>query len=281
MSQQRTPRSLESFRPWALLAGFFLAIVPLTIAAAPGPAAGRSQNSAPAQAAAQTTYPTPDAALAALVTAVEAKDRPALDKLFGPEATELFSGDPVEDNKDLDHFAASLRSSATLQKDAHGGYTILVGKKAGRFRSPSCGKRSLAVRHQSRPRRDPESQNRRRRTLGHRHLPRLRRRAVGVLHREWRRSPTDLAVYAQQLHQLARTPRWSLLGTGSDEKPSPLGELVADARVEGYGPRTRVRPGRRRSNPAASLHGYYLQHPHRARAPAHPAENSATSSTAT
>jgi hypothetical protein len=250
MSQLQSSGRVESLRPRALLASFFLAIVPVMIASAPGPALAQSQKAAPAETQAQSSYATPEAALAALVTAVEAKDRPALDKLFGPDSSQLFSGDPAEDSKDLDHFGASLRVSAKLQKDTHGGYTILVGQKGWPFPIP-------IVRENDRWLFDTkagleEILNRR---IGEDELSAIATcRAYVVAQWEYyTASGADhdgLAVYAMRFVSSPGLHDGLYWPSGSDEKASPMGELVSAAGV-GSQAAEQIQP--------SPYHGYYLR----------------------
>jgi hypothetical protein len=259
VSKLRYSRSLESLRPQALLAAFFLAIASVAIAAAPGPAAGQSQKSVPAEAQAQAGYSTPEAALAALVTAVEAKNRPALDKIFGPDASQLFSGDPAEDSKDLDHFGASLRASARLQKGADDSYTILVGKKGWPFPIP-------IVRQNDRWLFDTnaglnEILNRR---IGEDELSAMATCRAYVV-AQWEYYTTSgadhdgLAVYAQRFISSPGHHDGLYWPAGSDEKDSPMGELVAAAGVESQSEISSPQTTAAEQIQPSPYHGYYFR----------------------
>jgi Protein of unknown function (DUF2950) len=259
VSQQPTPRSVDDFRPRVPLAALILVISAAMIAAAaPGPAPGQSQKPVPALAQAQATYATPEAALSALVTAVEAKNRPAMDGIFGPDASQLFSGDPAEDNRNLDHFAASLRASAKLQKDTHGGYTILVGNKGWPFPIP-------IVRQNDRWLFDTkaglnEILNRR---IGEDELSAIATcRAYVVAQWEYyTASGADhdgLAVYAQRFVSLPGHHDGLYWPAGSDEKASPMGELVAAAGVESQATDNSAQTGAGQIQ-SSPYHGYYFR----------------------
>src|SRR5689334_10476457 len=71
-----------------------------------------STESAPGQ----PMFDTPDAAVQALVAAASAQDRAALRKLFGPEADEMSSGDPVADANDIKNFAAHASAGTRVEE---------------------------------------------------------------------------------------------------------------------------------------------------------------------
>ena len=258
MSQTRTPRHFDSPLSRALFAAFLLAITCGTIGAVRGAAAGQSQTPAPAQAPAQASYATPEAALAALVTAVEAKDRPALDRVFGPDSAQLFSGDPAEDNKDLEHFGGSLRTSAKLQQAADGSYTILVGTKGWPFPIPIV-RRSNGWRFDTKAGLN-EILNRR---IGEDELSVIATCRVYVV-AQWEyytASGADhdgLAVYAQRFISSPGHHDGLYWPSSVDENSSPLGELVAVAGVENHGPPIPTETVDEPSQPIP-YHGYYFR----------------------
>ena len=258
MSQTRTPRHFDSPLSRALFAAFLLAITCGTIGAVRGAAAGQSQTPAPAQAPAQASYATPEAALAALVTAVEAKDRPALDRVFGPDSAQLFSGDPAEDNKDLEHFGGSLRTSAKLQQAADGSYTILVGTKGWPFPIPIV-RRSNGWRFDTKAGLN-EILNRR---IGEDELSVIATCRVYVV-AQWEyytASGADhdgLAVYAQRFISTPGHHDGLYWPAGSDEKDSPMGELIAAAGVETRASDNSAQTGAEQSQPSP-YHGYYFR----------------------
>jgi hypothetical protein len=72
-------------------------------------------------------FASPDEAVKALQAAAEAKDKPALDEIFGSEVKELLTGDSVQDAKNAKKFASSLALGYTLVKDGDDKITIEVG----------------------------------------------------------------------------------------------------------------------------------------------------------
>jgi len=171
-------------------------------------------------------------ALQALVAAATAKDRGALAKIFGPDYQKLLSGDPIEDDKDLGDFAEAAQTSAKLLKDSDAKYTVLVGKddwptpvpivaKDGKWEfDPSAG--------------IDEVTNRR---IGQNELAAIQTcRAYAVA--QWEYFTTidwdhdGVAEYAQHLISTPGLHNGLYWEAAEDDPLSPLGELVAAARVD-------------------------------------------------
>jgi len=85
-------------------------------------------SAASAQTPGQSTFNTPEEAVKALVAASKDENRAALEKIFGSDYTQLLSGDPVEDKKDLDSFSAAAQESAQLQQVDATKYTVTLGQ---------------------------------------------------------------------------------------------------------------------------------------------------------
>jgi len=117
-----------------------------------------AQTSAPAE----KLFPTPEAATEALKAAAAWADQSALNSIFGPDRQKLLSGDAVEDQRALAHFAAELARSSELKQLSDSKYTLLTGNDHWPFPVPIVRwKPSVALRYGGRNRRDPESQDRR------------------------------------------------------------------------------------------------------------------------
>jgi Protein of unknown function (DUF2950) len=84
-------------------------------------------SAAHAQTPGQLTFDTPEAAVKALVAASKDHDPVLLAKLFGPDYTQLLSGDPAEDKQDMDNFTAAIQESAQLQQVDATKYTVTAG----------------------------------------------------------------------------------------------------------------------------------------------------------
>jgi Protein of unknown function (DUF2950) len=237
---------------WMASAGApLLAQAPDTQArAATPPVAGTAVPVAP-----PTLFPTPEAALQALVAAGEAKDRTALAKLFGSSSDDLLTGDPVEDAKDLEEFHAGVQESAELRKDDDSRYTVLIGKDEFPFPLP-------IVRRDSQWLFDvkaglDELLNRR---IGENELSAIETcRAYALAQWEYftegDHDNDSVAEYAQRFISSPGQRNGLYWETAEGETPSPFGKLVTDARLEGYSMgRKRVRPpGPPRGLP---YHGY-------------------------
>jgi hypothetical protein len=208
----------------------------------------QSQPAATPAAANQETFPTPEAASQALATAAESKDRDALRKIFGPDYDQLLSGDPVEDDKDLSNFAKGLQESTQLRKDSDTQYTILVGKNNWPTPIPIV-KRGNDWLFDTKAGLE-EVLNRR---IGDNELSAIATcRAYAVAQWEYftegDHDDGGVAEYAQKFMSSPGRQDGLYWPTTADEKPSPFGELVAEARAEGYG----HKPGTESAKPAAS-----------------------------
>ncbi len=225
------------------------------------PASWAAAGQAPAQkrTPAQQLFPTPEAAVQALVAATKAKDQPALSAIFGPQRDKLLSGDPVEDNNALERFAARLQTSATLEKVNDAKSTLLVGADHWPFPIP-------LVQAGGQWRFDTaagieEILNRR---IGHNELSAIMTCRAYVL-AQWEyftqannTSEDGLAVYAQKFVSTPGKRDGLYWETAGGEDPSPFGALVAEARAEGYGPgKQAAAQGEKPKH--APYHGYYFK----------------------
>ncbi len=175
----------------------------------------------------------------ALVTAATGKDRAGLASVFGPEHEQLMSGDEVEDTNELNDFAEAVSESTQLQKVSDGEYTVIVGKnnfplpipivqKDGKwFFDTKAGLNEIL--------------NRR---IGNDELYAINTcRAYAIAQWEYFTEGDwdndGVAEYAQRFISTSGRHDGLYWETANDEKPSPLGQLVAEARAEGYGPKPR------------------------------------------
>jgi hypothetical protein len=204
----------------------------------------------------QTRFATPEEAVAALASAAQAKDQTALTAIFGPDRAKLLTGDPVEDNRALERFAASLEKSHALEKVSEARFTLLVGED--RWPSPipivkdgnqwrfdtAAGLEEILNRH-----------------IGEDELSAILTCRAYVL-AQWEyftqalgTSHDGLAVYAQKFVSTPGKRDGLYWETPPGAKPSPLGSLVAQARAEGY-VAGQPRPA---SAPKRPYHGYYFK----------------------
>jgi hypothetical protein len=183
---------------------------------------------------AQKLFASPEEAMQALVSAAEAKDKSVLEAIFGPGHEKLESGDPTEDNNDLERFAAHLKESAKLEKTDNAKVTLIIGAENWPFPIPivkqgdqwrfdtKAGLEELLNRH-----------------IGEHELEAILTCRAYVL-AQWEyftESDHDgdaLTEYAQKFISTPGRHDGLYWDTAEGETPSPLGVLLAHARAEGY-----------------------------------------------
>jgi hypothetical protein len=220
-----------------------------------------------AQTSGQSTFSSPDEALQALVSAATAKDRSALGKVFGSDYDKLLSGDQVEDDKDLNDFSTAVQESAKLQKNSDSKYTVLVGKDSWPTPIPVVQKDAKWL-FDTKAGLD-EVLNRR---IGENELSAIETcRAYAVAQWEYYTEGDwdhdGVAEYAQRLISSPGKHDGLYWETAEGDKPSPLGQFVAAARAEGYGPNDPTpdaagKGGSEKTAPTlerAPYHGYYVK----------------------
>jgi Protein of unknown function (DUF2950) len=214
------------------------------------------------QATQQATFSTPEEAMQALVDGAKAKDHAVLRKIFGPDDDQLLSGDRVEDNKDLENFAAAVSVSAELKKEGDTKYTVVVGKNNFPLPIPIVKQGDHWIFDTKAG--IEEILNRR---IGENELSTVATcRAYVVAQWEYftegHLGPDGVAAYAQKFRSTPGQHDGLFWDTAEGEKPSPLGELVAAARAEGYGLKGQTQPQAKEDGqrPAHSpYHGYFYK----------------------
>jgi len=214
------------------------------------------------QATQQATFSTPEEAMLALVEAVKAKDRAELKRIFGPDDDQLLSGDPVKDNEDLESFAAAVSESAQLKRDDDAKDTLVVGKNNYPFPIPIVKQGDHWIFDTKAG--IEEILNRR---IGEDELSAIATcRAYVVAQWEYftegHWGHDGVAAYAQKFRSTPGEHDGLYWETAEGEKPSPLGELVAAARAEGYGPKgqTQAQGKEEGQKPTHSpYHGYFFK----------------------
>ena len=202
-------------------------------------------------------FSTPDDARQALVTAARAKDRAALSDIFGPDHDKLLSGDPVQDNHELDQFVAALDHSARLEPAPSGDkVTLTIGPDNWPFPIPIV-KQGDKWRFDTKAGTE-EILNRR---IGENELSAIAACRAYVL-AQWEyftegdHDADGVAEYAQHFSSSPGQKDGLYWETAEGEKPSPMGALVAAARLEGYSS-----TGKRRdpATPRSPYHGYFFR----------------------
>ncbi|MGA8259591.1 MAG: DUF2950 domain-containing protein [Arenicellales bacterium] len=210
------------------------------------------------EASAQPTFSTPEDAVQALISAAKTGHPKEVSELFGPDGKLLLSGDRVQDTEQLQRFAVNIEAAAQLQKEG-AGYTILVGEAHWPFPIPLV---SRDGRWQFDTKAGIEEILNRR--IGQDELSAIATcRAYAVAQWEYyTESGGDtqgLAVYAQKFISTPGRHDGLYWETVEGEKPSPLGELVADARAEGYGSHNRAARPNGQPHKPRPFHGYYFK----------------------
>ena len=196
-----------------------------------------------------SSFKTPEAAVDALVAALQKDDTAALQKLLGPGTEDLLSsGDPVQDNADREDFIARYQQKHSLEQAGDDAMTLVVGdndwpapipivRKDGKWRfDGAAGADEIIYRR-----------------VGENELG-----AIGVslgfvdAQNEYASEGRDgdpAGVYALKLISDEGTQNGLYWPTAEGETPSPAGPFVAAAAAEGY----------RRGESRTPYHGYYYR----------------------
>jgi hypothetical protein len=182
---------------------------------------------------AQRSFPTSEAAIAALQTAVAANDRAALAKIFGPEFHELMTGDKVQDANNMKKFAADMAQRCHLVKDGNDKITLEIGSNNWPMPIPLV--QADGQWHFDTPAGKEEIINR--------HIGKDELTAIGVCRayvtaqRQYASGNPSGGVgtkYAQHFKSSPGKKDGLYWVAANNEPPSPFGPLVAEAQAEGY-----------------------------------------------
>jgi hypothetical protein len=190
----------------------------------------------------------------ALKTAVAAKDTNALHSIFGPGAHALVSADVVEATNERELFASRLAEKTALTRESDSNAVLRLGADGWAFPIPlrnqdgqwffdtEAGKEEIL--------------NRR---IGANELGAISVcRAYVLAQREYAgvdRNGDEVLAYAQRLRSTPGTHDglyWPSKNPGDEQ--SPLGPLIAQARVEGYRHKTKIL-----TDEQTPYHGYYFK----------------------
>jgi len=203
-----------------------------------------------ASAARQKAFATPEEAVNAFYSALKSNDEKELTAIFGPDARKLISsGDPVRDRKRRETFIAEYERKNRLVPEGSR-MTLSVGEKDWPFPIPlvKSGERWTFDTQAGKE----EILNRR---VGENELDTVQTLlAIVDAQREYAMKPRDndgIRKYAEKFESDPGKRNGLYWSTPVGEEPSPLGELVADARAEGY------RKGENRA--PVPYHGYYFK----------------------
>ena len=206
-----------------------------------------------AGAASPRLFSTPEDALKALHGAAQAKDRAALDQIFGSSYKDLLSGDEVQDAAEFAEFVEHLAEKTNLVKESDSRVTLYIGNENWPFPIPILKKDGQwffdteAGREEILNRRVGEDEL----------IAMLVCRSYVKAQREYAlkdREGDGVVKYAQKLRSDPGKKNGLFWRSRPGEEVSPLGELVAQARMEGY----RKTKAVFREEPTP-FHGYYFK----------------------
>lgn len=184
-------------------------------------------------AAKQKGFATPEEAVKAVITAMKSNDNKELLAIFGVEAKAvMFSGDPVIDKQRRERFIHAYDQKNSLSKEGDK-MVVTVGEKDWPFPVPlvkkgdhwffdtKAGKEEILNRQ-----------------IGENELSTIQTMlAIVDAEREYAMKDRDrngILEYAEKFRSDPGKKNGLYWETKEGEEPSPLGELVADARTEGY-----------------------------------------------
>jgi len=199
----------------------------------------------------QRLFASPDEAVKALQVATEAKDKVALNEIFGPDVKELLTGDAVQDAKNAQKFANLLAQGYTLVKEGddtiiieagpndHWPMPIPLTKANGQwYFNTSAGKEEIINRH-----------------IGKDELHAIGVcRAYVLAQQEFANINPNASTNTNYAKKFESTPGktdglyWS---KDVNEKESPFGLLVSKANTDSYNGNKNAKP--------QPFHGYYFK----------------------
>jgi len=204
-------------------------------------------------AAGEQSFSSADAAVSALVAAATNHDTNALHAIFGPEGHQLISPDVVQATEEFKRFVGRLTEKTQLITNSDASMTLEIGADAWPFPIPLVQQNGQWFFDTAAGR--AEILNRR---IGQDELGAIDVcRAYVEAQREYAsqdRMGDGVMAYAQFLHSTPGTHDGLFWPAKPGEELSPLGPLVAAARVEGY-----HRTARMLSDQQAPYHGYYFK----------------------
>ena len=199
----------------------------------------------------QKTFASPEEAVKAAVTAVKAADDKEVLAIFGVEAKEvMFSGDPVSDKQRRERFIQAYDQKNSLAKEGEK-VVLIVGEKDWPFPIPLVKKGDQWV-FDTKAGKD-EILNRR---IGQNELSTIQTMlAIVDAQREYAMNDRDgdgVLEYSEKFRSDPGKKNGLYWVTKEGEEPSPLGDLLARARAEGY-----TKAGTK--DKPAPFHGYYFR----------------------
>ena len=204
-------------------------------------------------AAGEQQFPTPEAAVSALTSAAKSRDTNAMHAIFGSAGRDLVSPDAVQATQEYQAFVARLSEKTELVRQGDSKCVLQLGADAWPFPIP-------LVKADDHWRFDTEAgrQEVLNRRVGRNELGALAVcRAYVEAQREYAskdRDGDDVLEYAQRLRSTPGQHDGLYWPLRSGDEQSPLGPLVAAARVEGYRRATRIL-----TDDPSPYHGYFFK----------------------
>jgi len=195
-------------------------------------------------------FASPDEAVKALQAAAEAKDQAALQSIFGPEFSELLTGDKMQDANNAQRFAAAMAQGCNQVKEGDDQIILEVGTNNWPYPIPLV--RAAGQWHFDTAAGKDEMINR--------HIGKDELCAIGVCRtyvtaqRQYASAnPASSGVvsYAQHFKSTPGKKDGLYWPVTEGEAASPFGPLVAEAHAEGYVTRKNAGPH--------PFHGYYFK----------------------
>lgn len=202
----------------------------------------------------QRLFNSPEDALKTLVEAVQAEDKAVLDQMFGPSGKDLRSGDKVQDAAEFKEFAKHLAEKTDLVKENDSKVILHVGNENWPYPIP-------IVKYNDQWFFDTEAGKEEilNRRIGEDELTAiLVCRAYVKAQREYVLKDWDgdgIFAYAQKLRSDPGKRNGLFWRATQGEEMSPLGELVALARYEGY----KKKKATFKEAEPSPFHGYYFK----------------------
>ncbi len=199
----------------------------------------------------QKGFASPEEAIKAWIAAARSNDDKELIAIFGPEVKELiFSGDPVADKQRREKFLSAYDKKNSLTKDGDK-MVLVVGDKDWPFPIPLVKKGTQWFFDTKAGKEEILN-----RIVGRDELDTIQTMlAIVDAQREYAMKDRDangILEYAEKFRSDPGKKNGLYWETKEGEEPSPLGELVAQARAAGY-----TRAGSK-DNPVP-FHGYYFR----------------------
>jgi hypothetical protein len=206
-----------------------------------------------ALAAGEQQFATPEAAVSALETAAKNRDTNAMHTIFGPSGRDLVSPDAVQATREFEMFVNRLSEKAELVRRSESNCVLQLGTDAWPFPIPM-------VKADGQWRFDTEvgRQEVLNRRVGRNELGALAVcRAYVDAQREYAskdRDGDEVLEYAQRLRSTPGSHDGLYWPLRAGDEQSPLGPLIAAARVEGYRRQARIM-----TDEPSPYHGYYFR----------------------